>query len=384
MVVWGQGCAEPLGLIGRLAEQRADLGAVRCFTGMTVARPLRPEHLDHLQPVSYLGGLPGADVVPSHYSNLPRLLTDGPLKADVVLIQAPPPDAAGRYSLGLAVDYIAPAAAQARRVIVEVNDDVPWTHGPFLESRHVAAVVSSEASLPEPPAAVPDEAGRLIARRVAELVPDGATLQMGIGRLPELILGELRAHRGLSVHSGVIGDAVVDLVMSGAIAGDLPVSGERIVTGLLHGSAKLRSFVDRNPGVALRPISYTHDPEVLARQHRLVAINGALEVDLSGAVNTESLDGRYLGGVGGAVDFARGAGRSSGGVSVIALPSTAGSRSRIVSRLSGPATIPRSDVGVIVTEHGIADLRGRTLRERRELVLAIADPTHRATLEQDL
>jgi acyl-CoA hydrolase len=224
-----------------------------------------------------------------------------------------------------------------------------------------------------------------IGEHVAGLVEDGATLQIGIGALPETILGALREHRNLGVHSGLVNDTVADLMEAGVITNSAKtVDPFTTVAGMVMGTERIFSFADRNPAIQLRATSYTHDPKVLAAQSRLVAINAAIEVDLTGAVNAELAAGTYVGAVGGAVDFARGARLSRGGLSVVALPSATATASRIVPRLSGPVSTPRSEVDVVVTEHGVADLRGRTLGQRREAMLAVAHPDHRAQLETDL
>jgi acetyl-CoA hydrolase len=222
-------------------------------------------------------------------------------------------------------------------------------------------------------------------------VPDGATLQVGIGSLPAVVLRHLRGHRDLGVHSGMITDEIAELIEAGVVTGARKSIDRGLsVTGLLLGTSTLikRAAVDKS--VQLRDTRYTHDQAVLAAQHALVAVNSAIEVDLTGQANVEVAAGRYVGGTGGAADFLRGAARSAGGVPVIALPSTTGpsaalpsttgTASRIVARLSGPVGLSRADAGVIVTEYGVADLRGLSLARRRERMIAIAHPDHRAAL----
>ncbi len=199
--------------------------------------------------------------------------------------------------------------------------------------------------------------------------------------MPSAVARRLRGHRDLGVHSGMITDAVAELIEAGVVTGACK-SMDRglVVTGFLMGTQRLIRLAATDPAITLRDTRYTHDPAVLAAQTQLTAINSATEVDLTGQANTETAAGQYVGAVGGAVDFARGAARSRGGVAIIALPSTAGRASRIVARLSGPTTLTRADTGVIVTEYGIADLRGLTLAQRRERMLAIAHPDHRDAL----
>jgi acyl-CoA hydrolase len=390
MVAWGQGCAEPLTLTEVLARQRKQLGGVRCFTGISSSAVLRPEHCDYLSFVSYTAAganralvRAGAlDIVPSHYSELPRILSSGPLRADVLFLSLPPAGPDGTFGFGLGADYVAALIGPARVVIAEVNDQVPDLGCDRRLSRDEIDVLVRVSRPPaEYPAAPPRDIEDAIAGHVASLIPDGATIQLGIGSMPSAVARRLRAHRDLGVHSGIITDAVAELMAAGVVTGARKsVDRGVVVTGFLMGSRSLIDLAAASTAVQLRDTRYTHDPAVLAAQHRLVAINSATEVDLSGQVNTETAAGHYLGAVGGAVDFARGAARSRGGVPVIALPSAAGPATRIVASLSGPATLARADAGVIVTEYGIADLRGLTLPQRRERMLAIAHPDHRQAL----
>lgn len=391
LVVWGQACAEPLSLTERLMAQRADIGRFRCFLGIPASDTVRPEHADQVSFLSYCGTgsnralhQAGAlQVLPCHYSALPGLLTTGPLRADVVLVQVPPPDEHGRYGLGLGDDYFSAAIDTARVVIAEVNDQVPRTAGRSLPADTFDVVVHTS----RPPAEIAprpaDPVTRKIAANVAALIDDGATLQFGIGALPEAVLTELSDRRDLGVHSGLLNDTAADLMQAGVITNARKTVDQGVsIAGVLMGTRRLFRFAHENPAIQLRATAYTHDPGVLAAQHRLVAINSALEVDLSGQVNAEQVGGRYVGAVGGAVDFLRGAARSPGGLPIVALPATTGSRSRIVSRLSGPVSIARSDVGLVVTEFGVADLRGQPPAARRERLLAIAHPDHQRALDE--
>jgi acyl-CoA hydrolase len=220
---------------------------------------------------------------------------------------------------------------------------------------------------------------------VAALVPEHATLQLGIGAIPDAVLARLVDRRGLGFHSGMMSDRVVDLIECGAIDdAHKGIDAGCAVTGMLLGTERLFRFANENPRVAVRRPSYTHGALVLARVKRLFSINSALEVDLSGQVNAEAHNGRYIGTIGGQVEFVRGTRLSEGGVSVIALPATQGEtrRSRIVASLSGPVTTPRSDIDHVVTEFGAARLRGLSLVERARALIAIADPAHRETLER--
>jgi len=398
MVVWGQACAEPVTLTTALAAQRSRLGGIRCFTGICGTAAIRQDHRDHLAFLSYtaaganrvLAATGALSILPSHYSQLPDVLSAGPLRADVVLLSLPPAGPDGTFGPGLGADYVAPLVSGARVVIAEVNDQVPDIGSPVRYSRaDIDVLVRVSRPPPEYPAPPPRDVEDAIAGYIAALVPDGATIQLGIGSMPSAVARRLLGHRDLGVHSGMISDAIAELIEAGVVTGARKsVDRGQVVTGFLMGSQPLLRLAAAGGGISLRDTRYTHDPAVLAAQHQLIAINSAIEVDLTGQANAETAAGRWVGGVGGAVDFARGAARSPGGVPIIALPSTAvspasGTVSRIVGELSGPVTVGRADAGVIVTEYGVADLRGLTLGQRRERMLAIAHPDHRPALAAD-
>jgi acetyl-CoA hydrolase len=296
-----------------------------------------------------------------------------------VLRRPPPPAAPGGYRLGLAEDYLPAAIASARVVIAEVSEAVPViTTGYRLTGADLDVLVRTSAAPLELAWGEPNPVEERIAARVAGLVEDGATLQVGLGALPDAVLGGLSGHRDLGVHSGLIGDRVAELMAAGVITNARKATDRGVTVGaLLAGTRRLFDFADGNPGVALRDARYTHDPEVLAGQDRFVAINSALEVDLSGQVNAEVAGGSYVGAVGGAVDFLRGAARSRGGLPIVALPAE-----RIVATLTGPVSTARSDAGLIVTEYGVADLRGQPLLARRERLIAVAHPDRQADLDR--
>lgn len=395
-VVWGQTCSEPRTLTELLVQQAERIGGVRCFVGIPAAgSALTVDAVpDAIEVHSYCGSGSNAalraagrlEIWPVSYSALPDLLTRGGLAADVVLVQVSAPDEQGRHSLGLGDDYWSAALDTARVVIAEVNDQVPFTLGArTLTDRDWTVAIHTSRPPAESPTPRIDDRTRAVARRVADLVPDGATLQFGIGALPEAVLGELRDRGGsphLGIHSGIVNDTAMELVEAGIATGERKMLDKGVaVGGLFGGTERLFRWAHRNPAVALRPTAYTHDPGVLASSHRLVAINAAIEVDLTGQVNAEVAAGRYVGAVGGAADFLRGAARSYGGVPIIALPSATSSASRVVAALSGPVSTPRSQDVVIVTEHGVADLRGASLSQRVERMLAVADPAHRPALD---
>jgi len=392
-LMWGQSSAEPVTLVRAYAAQRQAFARTRAVLGIGLSGVLDATHADAIDFVGYCGSgtnrkLAAAgvlDILPCHYSDLPALIRSGALRIDVLLLQVPPPDAQGRHSLGLAHEYLLAALDTARVVIAEVNDQMPWTCGERLLLPEEIDVRVDTSYPPLTAAAGPVGDRELaIATHVAALIEDGATLQCGLGAIPEAVLGALHGRRDLGVHSGTIGDAVIGLMEAGVVTNarkgrDLGVS----IAGVLMGSHRLHRFAHHNAALQMRGTEYTHHPEVLASLSRFVAINSAIEVDLTGQVNAEIAAGTYVGAVGGAVDFLRGAQRSRGGVPVVALPSTAGAHSRIVATLSGPVSTPRCDAGVFVTEYGVADLRGLPLAVRMRRMLDIAHPAHRTRLEQE-
>jgi acyl-CoA hydrolase len=386
---------EPPSLVEALVEQRALLGGVTVFLGTGLARTLRPAHADHIA-MRGLGGLGTfralasagvLDVLPIHGGQVHRMIAEGRIRCDVVLLLLPPADAAGTHSLGACVDYMDAAVAQARTVLAEISPHVPDTGGhPRIPATHLAGSIHTTRMPHLLPRAEPNAVERAIGAHIAGLIPDGATIQTGLGALPEAVLAALSSHRDLGLHSGILGDGAMALMQAGVLTNarkqlDRGVS----VTTTLVGSAELHRFAHQNPAVALKRSSYTHNEVVLARMPRLFAINAAAEVDLTGQVNAERIGTNIIGGVGGQADFARAAARSAGGASIIALPAKASDgSSRIVARLSGPVTTPRADVDVIVTEHGVADLRGASERERARRILAIAAPATRESLKENL
>ncbi|MFL6172332.1 MAG: acetyl-CoA hydrolase/transferase family protein [Marmoricola sp.] len=390
LVVWGQACSEPRTLTEQLAVQAERIGPVRCFVGIPADSAITVDTVGALEVFSYCGAGTNAalhdagrlQIVPAHYSDLPAMLMSGSLRADVVFVQVSPPDANGRHSLGLGDDYFSAAIGTARTVIAEVNDQVPFTFGArTLMAYHCAAMIHTSRTPGTMPTPLVSDQTAAVARQVAGLVQDGATLQFGIGALPEAVLDQLGGHRDLGIHSGIINDAALRLIESGVATGQRKTLDRRVaIGGLLGGTERLFRFAHRNGRIELRCTKYTHDPEILGQSYQLTAINAALEVDLTGQVNAEVAAGRYVGAIGGAVDFLRGAARSRGGIPIVALPSHSRGTPRIVAKLSGPVSTPRSEEIVVVTEHGVADLRGLPLEKRVERMLAIADPAHRDEL----
>ncbi|WP_254213627.1 acetyl-CoA hydrolase/transferase family protein [Burkholderia multivorans] len=391
--MWGQSHAEPVTLMRALVAQRHSFKRIRVFLGIGLADVLTPEHADAIDFLAYCGS--GAnrklaranvlDILPAHYSQLPELIRSGALRIDVVMLQVSPPDEHGRYSLGLAREYLVEALKHARAIVAEVHPDVPWTYGgPFLRAADIDLLVTSDTPFPDAPETTPGPVEQAIGQHVASLVEDGATLQTGIGAIPDAVMAALHDKRDLGVHTGSIGDGIAALCEAGVVTNARKTIDAGItVGGVIIGSARARHFAHRNPALELRGTEYTHNPHVLRRIERFTAINSAVEVDLTGQVNAEVVGGTYVGAVGGVGDFLRAAQASRGGVPIVALPSTAGAHSRIVTKLSGPVTVPRSDACVIVTEYGIADLRGLSLAQRVPKMIAIAHPDHRERLARE-
>jgi acyl-CoA hydrolase len=391
VVVCGQATAEPRSLTEALIAQSSRLPPFTMLVGPVFSETFAPERCAGLGFTSYgvignaraLARCGQLDVIASNYSAFCADFAAGRHRADVVLVQLAEADD-GRLSASLSNDYVIDAARRARVVIAEINPDAPWTFGAEWPD-DIVPQLRIIATLPplELPATAPDEVSRRIARHAAGMIPDGSTLQFGVGRIPDAILGSLSHLRDLGIHSGLINDAVVDLIECGAVTNaGKGIDAGVTVTNQLIGTQRLYRFAHQNKTVSLRPASYTHSQAVLSRINRLVAINSALEVGLDGGVNAETLNGVAIGAIGGQLDFVRGANLSPGGRAIIALPATAANgRSRIVASVE-TVTTPRADVDAIVTEWGAAELRGCTLPERARRMIAIAAPEHREALSR--
>ncbi len=396
--VWIQsGCGTPSVLVDALVARAPHLRDVEIIHMMTLgsARYTRPEYEGHFRHRGlFLGpnvrdavAAGRADYTPIFLSEIEGLFESGALPLDVVLMQVSPPDAHGFVTLGTTVDCTLTTVRLARTVIAEVNPQMPRTHGETaIHISHLTAVVESDRPLLELHTEPFNEMHMRVARNVASLIPDGATLQTGIGGISEAVLHCLDDKRNLGIHTEMCPDGVVDLMESGVMNGEgKSIHRGKAVVAFVLGTKRLFDFIHENPCFEFRPIKYTNDPFVVAQNERMVAINGALQVDLTGQVCADSLGTRPYSGFGGQIDFIRGAARSKGGIPIIALPSTAmhGDVSRIVPVLEPGAGVvtSRGDVHYVVTEHGIAYLHGKTLRERAQALIAIADPRFQQELE---
>jgi acyl-CoA hydrolase len=394
-IVCTQACGEPLTLMETLAAQRHTLPGCNVFVGASFAPTFHPEHADALSFTSFgaLGtnrrlakaGVLG--IIPCHVASIAPYIAQGTLPCDVLLIQLSPPDQNGRYTLGATADYGRTAAQHAQFVIAEINDQTPVTAGgEYLQVADIDIAIHTSRPLPQIPSAQATPADLAIAQHAAEYITDGAILQMGIGATPDAILRLLSTHKNLGIHSGMISDAVIHLMQSGIITNATkPIDAGTTVTGALIGTQSLYDFAHQNPQIALKPASYTHGEATLACFENLVTINSAIEVDLTGQINAEQIGDDYLGAIGGQSDFVRAAHRSPKGHAIVALPATAksGTATRIVPRLTTGVTTPRTETDIIITEHGAAEHRGQTLKERAKRMINIAAPQFREQLERE-
>jgi acyl-CoA hydrolase len=389
VVAAAQVLGEPTALIEELFSHADELAGVTLFVGMSVTGVLNrvPPGIDL---VSSVGMAPNSDLiaaermrlVPCHMSQLPWLLTEGPLRTDVAMVLLSPPDADGYCSLGVTSDYAWPAVQAAPVVLAEINDNVPVIAGDTrVHVSRLAYSVRTSRPLPEYHRATPTDLERRIAGHVAGYIKDGSCLQIGIGRLGEAILAAVAGRRDLGVHAGMVGDTILEMMRDGIITNARKGNDRGLaVAGSVLGSARAIALAARTPSLRIVSIAQTHDPARIEALTDFVCVNSALEVDLLGQVNTETAGGRYVGALGGAVDFLRAATRSPGGHSVVALPAaTARGRPRIVDRVERVSALG-ADVDVIATEYGTAEIRGRTADQRARAIIEIAAPEQREAL----
>ena len=389
-VVFAHACGEPLDLVDALVARAPELERVEIvhMVAMGKGEYARPEHAESFYHNSLFVGRSTqvavsegrGDYTPVFFYAIPDLFRKEYLPPDVMLAHLSPPDRHGFCSFGISVDYTKPAAQVAKTVVAQVNPKMPRTHGDsFIHVSEIDIIVESDHDIIElpPPRIGPVE--EAIGRNIASLVEDGACLQLGIGGIPDAVLLFLHEKNDLGIHTEMFSEGVVDLYNEGVVTNrNKTINRDKMVATFLMGTRRLYDFVDDNPMVNMFPVNVVNDPFVIGQNDRVVAINSAIQVDLMGQVVADTMGVTQYTGIGGQVDFMRGAARSKGGKAVIALPSTAkkAAVSRIVAALApGTAvTTMRADVDYVVTEHGIAHLRGKGLRERAEALLAVADP----------
>jgi acyl-CoA hydrolase/RimJ/RimL family protein N-acetyltransferase len=395
----GSGCAAPQTLIQALTRRVPEVYDVEVLHILThgPAPYATPELQAHCRQNSFFiggnvreqiqAGL--ADYTPIFLSEIPRLFRERRLHLDIALVQVSPPDAHGFCSFGVSVDVVKAAVESADFVIAEVNPYMPRTLGDsFVHARDLDAMVEGTMPVLEHPAEEPAAEALQIAEFIETLVPDGATLQTGIGSIPSAVLAALRHKRDLGMHTEMLTEAIIPLVESGVLNGRrktlLP---GKVVTSFCFGNRRLYDYIHDNPAFEFRPTEFTNDPFQIARNARMVAISSALEVDLTGQICADSIGDRFYSGFGGQTDFMRGAARSEGGKAIIALPSTGrqGTVSRISGRLLNGAGVvtTRADIHYVVTEFGIAHLHGKSVRERALALIHIAHPRFREALLQE-
>lgn len=394
-VVIGHACGEPQILVEALVEQANRLRNVEIvhMVAMGPAKYAQPHMQDSFRHNAlFVGAMTRkaieekrGDYTPCFFHEIPRLFKSGLMPVDVALIQIAPPDSYGYASMGVSVDYTLSAAECAKIVIAQVNEHMPQTGGSKIAIEKITCLVEGNMPLIElkPPLIGDVEKG--IGKNVASLIPDGATLQLGIGAIPDAVLLFLKDKKSLGIHSEMFSDGVVELAEAGVINNaDKNLHPNKFIATFLMGTKRLYDFVHNNPAVQMLPVDYVNDPYIAGQNNNLISINSALQVDLMGQVNAEMIGNRQFSGIGGQVDFVRAASRSQGGKSIIALPSTAssGKISRITCELDCGAAVStsRNDVHYVVTEFGCAELRGKNLRERALALIAIAHPAFRDSL----
>jgi 4-hydroxybutyrate CoA-transferase len=395
-------CSEPFSLIESLVKARDRLEDVEIVQGFYRDRqcPYAQAGMEkHFKITSFhaSGAISDAlkegwaDYIPVHLYDIPGLCIEGPLPIDVALIQLSPPDEDGYSSFGITVNFVKPIVEHAKVVIAEINDQMPKTSGDSLiHVSRLDCVVENSHPLIELKNPQIDTVSEKIAAYLVDLIPDGATLQLGIGGIPNAVLHFLRDKKDLGIHSGTISDAVAELLKIGVINNERKkIDRGKTITAMAMGTAEgIYKFVHENKNVEFYPVSYTHDPCVIGKLDDFITINSAIQVDLFGQVNAETIKGRPVSGVGGSQNFTWGASRSKGGKAIVAFPATAarGKVSRIVPIIeSGTAvTTPRADTHYIVTEYGVADLRGKTLSQRAKALIDIAHPDFRKELKKSL
>jgi acyl-CoA hydrolase/RimJ/RimL family protein N-acetyltransferase len=392
----GTGVAEPLELVSALTRRASELPDTEILHLLTFgdAPYAHREMTQYFRVNSFFIAENVRDIIqeglgdytPVFLSDIPRLFDSGQLPLDVALIHVSPPDEHGVCSLGVSVDIVKTAAENASLVIAQVNPNMPRTLGnSFIHVYDIDVLVPTNAALLEVPPPDVTETTRQIAEYVASLVEDGCTIEFGIGRIPQALIGFLKGKKDLGIHTEMVTDGIIDLIESGAVTGARKnMDRGKVVASFALGTRRLYDYIDSNPVFAFHPTEYVNDPSIIRQQNKMVAVNTALEVDLTGQVCADSIGSKFFSGVGGQVDFNRGAAKSRGGKAIIAIPATAkgGTVSRIVTHLSEGAGVVTTRAGVhyVVTEFGVAYLHGKSIQERALALISIAHPKFRADL----
>ena len=396
-IVIGHACGEPSFLVETMVKHAEDYQNIEVVHMVAMgecayAQPGMESHFRHN--AIFVGGKTRdainsgrGDFTPCFFFEVPKLFhTTMPI--DVAMVTVTPPNEEGFVSLGVSVDYGYEAVKAAKVVIAQVNDQMPFTYGNLIPVERINYFVEHSAPIIELPPPKIGEVEKAIGENCASLIRDGDTLQLGIGAIPDAVLMFLKEKHDLGIHSEMFSDGVVDLVDAGVITNKRKTCNNgKFVANFLMGTKRLYDFVDHNPDVLMKPVDYVNHPAIIAQNDNLVSINSCVQVDLMGQISSESIGPMQISGVGGQVDFIRGAALSNGGRSIIAMPSTAshGTISRIVSQLDagGTVTTSRADVDYVVTEYGIAHLKGHTLQERGEALIKIAHPDFRDELTRN-
>lgn len=394
-VVVAHACGEPSYLLDVMvanAKAYKDVEIVH-MVAMGKAEYCKPEYAGNFRHTAFFVGGTSRDAIaegrgdftPSFFFEVPRQFSST-MPVDVAMVMVTPPDENGMCSLGVSVDYTLEAVKQAKLVIAQVNPQMPWT-GPYslVSVKDLDCIVEHEAPIIELKPPKIGDIEKAIGEHCASLVPDGATLQLGIGAIPDAVLLFLKHKKDLGIHSEMFSDGVVDLYQKGVITGtNKRLDKGKMVAAFLMGSKKLYDFVDDNPDVMMRTVDYVNNPAVICQNPKVVSINSCLQVDFNGQVNSESMGTKQFSGIGGQLDYVRGAAMCPDGKAILAMPSTAkhGEVSRIVPVFEPGTTVTttRTDVHYIVTEYGVANLRAKSLRERARLLINIAHPKFRDQL----
>jgi len=398
MIIVPTGVGEPPTLLTALSEQRRDFHDVKVAQILAVRKfgYIDPETVQHVRHVALFygtatraGGQAGwIDFIPNYFSEIPSLIGRGQMPADVVFSMASPMDAHGYFSLSLGADYTMAAVAKARAVVLEVNPNVPFAYGNcHVHVSQVAGLVESSEPVLEVGLPKIGPVQEAIGKYVADLIDDGSTLQIGYGGIPDAVVMQLTHKHDLGIHTEMIGDGILTLLASGAVTNRRKnyLPGKMVATFAL-GSAKLYKFMDHNPALEIHPVEFTNTPTLAGQNDKLMSINATLQIDLLGQRGSESLGHSPYSGTGGQADFVRAANLSNGGKSFIVLPSTAkdDSISRIVPVLSPGTHVStgKNDVNYVVSEFGVAQLRGKSAKQRATELIGIAHPNFRAELAE--